>query len=439
MSQGFIAVRGARSNNLKNIDIDIPRNQLVVITGKSGSGKSSLAFDTIFAEGQRQFVESLSLYSRQFFNQNSRSDVDEIEGLPPTVCINQHRGSRNPRSTVATMTEIYDYLRLLFSKLGDIECPDCGVSLNPQSLDSICDQILGLEERTKVMILANMVSAKKGKHADALEAVRKERLVRVRINGEIFDIENVPEINGNVVNTIDAVTDRIMVREGIESRLRESIEMAVKLSGGSVIASFCPPGSEEWSEEFYSTAQACSQCGMSCPEVLPRTFSFNSPFGACSTCEGLGAVEAFDVERLIPDFDLPVNQAVAVWQPFKTSKRRKCLTALKPLLKEFDIDKATPLSKLSEEQRDSLLYSREKKSPGVLTVLEREFATSDDEDWLDALESYRGQIACGGCDATRLNRFANSIRVGGLTIANYCALDLQALSEAIEQLSLIHI
>ena len=427
MAEGILRVRGARTNNLRNIDIDIPRNKLVVVTGKSGSGKSSLAIDTIFAEGQRQFLESLSLYSRQFFNQSFGTDVDSIEGLPPTICINQNRGAANPRSTVATMTEIYDFLRLLFAKLGKIECPNCGVGVNPQSLDSICERILALEERTKVMVLANLVSSKKGKHNDTFEQIRKERLVRVRVDSEIHDIDSVRELNPNKYHTIDAVTDRIVVRDGIENRLRESVEMASKLSGGSVTTSYCVPGSKEWQEEFFSTQHACASCGFNCPELLPRTFSFNSPFGACATCEGLGTYEAFDLERLFADQDVPLNESVHAWPHISNKMSNKLLTQLNPLLKALNLDVDCVLASLPDELVAQVFDNDDRKTPGLIQVLEKEYATSMDDDWLEVLDSYRGPTTCAHCDGSRLSVFANSVKIGGRSISQYTSVQLNEL------------
>ena len=434
VSDGFIKVRGARTNNLKNIDVDIPRNQLVVITGKSGSGKSSLAIDTIFAEGQRQFLESLSLYSRQFFKQGFGTDVDSIEGLPPTVCINQHRGTSNPRSTVGTMTEVYDYLRLLFAKAGQIECPDCSIPVNPQSIDSICERILGFEERTKVMILATMIQGKKGQHGEIFERVRKERLVRVRVDGTVYDIDNVPELQSNKQHTIDAVTDRIAIRAGIENRLRESVEMASKLSSGSVTASYCVSGSDQWQEEFYSTTQACPQCGFSCPELLPRTFSFNSPFGACEKCEGLGVYEAFELERLVPDLNRDLANAVMAWKHLNAKQVQKQIKPLRPILEQTGIDEKKPLNSYSKETLEQFFHSNDKKTPGLLTQLQRELATSLDDDWLGVLESFHGQVKCSACDATRLNRLARSVKIDEQSIGELCSLQLDDLIESLGEM-----
>jgi len=285
-----IRVRGARVHNLANVDIDIPRDQFVVITGPSGSGKSSLAFDTLYAEGQRQYIESLSVYARQFLTQLERPDVDLIEGLQPTIAIDQRAGIRNPRSTVATVTEIYDHLRLLFARTGAVFCYQCGASIRQQTPDEIVDDLLALGEGSKIMLLAPLVRGRKGRHPEVFEAVRKAGFVRVRVDGEVYDLDAVPALAPRRNHTVEAVVDRIILREGVRPRLAESVRLALRHGEGLVAATFLPPETpaDDWQERLYSTEHACPRCKLSYEELEPRTFSFNSPYGACPECEGLG-------------------------------------------------------------------------------------------------------------------------------------------------------
>ena len=308
----LVRIRGARTHNLKNIDVDIPRSKFVVITGKSGSGKSSLAFDTLFAEGQRQYIETISLDARQFLYQLERPDVDSVEGLAPVVCIDQRPGNANPRSTVATATEIYDYLRLLFARVSDVGCHICGHPIRQQSPDQIQEFLMGLPEGTKLMLLAPLVRARKGQHAEIFEQIRKAGQVRVRVDGTLLDLDSVPPLDGRKPHTIEAVVDRIVIRPGVESRLAESLQLALKQSGGLVVASFLSsPVSDRslsptptWIDRLFSTLYSCPNCQTSIEEIEPRTFSFNSPYGACPNCEGLGYRVEFDRELIVPDLSL---------------------------------------------------------------------------------------------------------------------------------------
>lgn len=409
ISNDFIRVSGARTHNLKNIDVDIPKNQLVVITGLSGSGKSSLAIDTIYAEGQRQYIESLSLFSRQFFDQNSSIDVDAIEGLQPTICINQQRGTPNPRSTVATTTEIYDYLRLLFAKIGQIHCPNCDQPVTPQTIEQICHSVESLPERTKIMVLAPLVSDRVGAHTDVFEQIRKERLVRVRINGDLHDIDDLPDINAKQKHSIDAVTDRIIIKDGIHNRLFESLELASKLSDGAVAVSFQSKGDSDWQEMFFSTKNACPSCGESCPHISTRTFSFNSPFGACLHCHGLGVIETFDPMLLIPDRNAKIRHAIVAWNSRPSATKTKHLKSLAAVLKANEITLDTTIAELTDEQFESFLHSKDKQAPGLLLLLDKELATSVDEEIQVELESFRNSLDCHNCNGTRLNPYANSV------------------------------
>lgn len=309
--EATISVRGARTHNLKNVDVDIPRNRLVVITGVSGSGKSSLAFDTLLAEGQRQYVQSLSMYARQFFDQMERPDVDRIEGLQPTIAIDQRLGNPNPRSTVATITEIYDYLRLLMARVGDVACPKCGVPIVQQTPAEIEKTIRALPEQSRVMILAPMVRGRRGAHRDAFEAIQKAGFVRVRVDGVAYPLDEVPTLTSQKMHDIEAVVDRVVIRDGIEARLAESVRLAVKHGEGVVLVVYQTPDSkaadgDAWQEKLLNTRYACPQCGGSIGEIEPRTFSFNSPYGACPACHGLGVADLANVEASNGTSDAPL-------------------------------------------------------------------------------------------------------------------------------------
>ncbi|MEX2026202.1 MAG: ATP-binding cassette domain-containing protein, partial [Pirellulaceae bacterium] len=318
-----IRIRGARTHNLKNVDLDIPRGKLVVITGKSGSGKSSLAFDTLFAEGQRQYIESLSVQARQFFEQLERPDVDAIEGLAPVICIDQRPRHPSPRSTVATTTEIYDYLRLLFARLGDVFCPSCGTQVRQQSLTQIEETLAALPEGTKLMLLAPIVRDQRGNQTQAIADVRKSGLVRVRIDGEVYELDQAPPLDARRSHTIEAVVDRIVIRKGAGGRLAESLALSAKHGGGVIIACYLSPdqakttgnGEGQWSERLFSTVYACPHCQTGLVELEPRTFSFNSPYGACPHCQGLGVCDEFDPELVVPDLSKSLaDGAVVPWR-----------------------------------------------------------------------------------------------------------------------------
>ena len=300
-----IRIHGARMHNLQNIDLDIPRDRFVVITGPSGSGKSSLAFDTLYAEGQRQYIESLSTYARQFLHQLERPDVDLIEGLQPTISIDQRAGSHNPRSTVATVTEIYDYLRLLFARLGEPRCYQCGEPIRQQTPEQILDALLELSAGTRVMILAPLVRGRKGEHKDVLETIRKAGFLRARVDGQVIDVGNPPALVAQKTHNIEAVIDRVVVREGVRERIAESINLAIRHGDGLVLAAHeeKTAGGSVWHDRLFSTQYACPNCKISYEELEPRTFSFNSPYGACPACEGLGSRTAFDPELVLPDAD----------------------------------------------------------------------------------------------------------------------------------------
>ena len=306
-----IIIKGARTHNLKNIDVTIPRDKLVVLTGLSGSGKSSLAFDTIYAEGQRRYVESLSAYARQFLGQMDKPDVDSIEGLSPAISIDQKTTSNNPRSTVGTITEIYDYLRLLFARIGHPICPKHGIEISSQTVEQMVDRIMGYPERTRIQILAPVVSGKKGAHVKVLENIKKQGFVRIRVDGEMMEVTDEIVLDKNKKHSIEVVVDRIIIKDNVIPRLTDSLETALKMSGGRAIVDVV--GQEEL---LFSELHACPYCGFSIGELEPRIFSFNSPFGACPDCDGIGIKMKVDVDLVIPDKDLTLNEgAIAPWEP----------------------------------------------------------------------------------------------------------------------------
>lgn len=321
----YIKIRGARAHNLKNINVDIPRDKLVVITGLSGSGKSSLAFDTIYAEGQRRYVESLSSYARQFLGQMDKPDVDQIDGLSPAISIDQKTTSHNPRSTVGTVTEIYDYLRLLFARVGHPHCPKCGKPITQQSVDQMIDQIRALPERTKLLIMAQVVRGKKGEHKKILAHIRHEGYVRVRIDGEVMELGEDIQLEKNKKHTIEVVIDRLVVREGMEARLADSLETALKLGEGVAYVQIVDGELLMFSENF-----ACVDCGISLPEITPRMFSFNNPYGACPVCTGLGSHMEFDEELVVPDASLSVGGGV--FAPLSKNLHSYAMCVMKAIL-----------------------------------------------------------------------------------------------------------
>jgi len=421
-----IRIRGARVHNLQNVDLDLPRDQLVVITGPSGSGKSSLAFDTLFAEGQRQYIESLSVYARQFLHQMERPDVDLIDGLQPTISIDQRAGSQNPRSTVATVTEIYDHLRLLFARLGDASCFQCGASIRQQTPEQIVEDLLSLPEGTKLILMAPLVRGRKGQHKDVLEAARKAGFVRVRVDGELFELEHVSELAPRKNHTIEAVVDRIVVREGVSARLAESTRLALSHGEGAVLAIYLPPGEngaadardkDNWKEQLYSTLYACPHCKIGFEELEPRTFSFNSPYGACPACEGLGERVQFDPELLLPDESVSLAEgAVAPWKQATPAEERKHRSQLRDFLNAAGADWKTPLAEWKPRTREQFLHGDGKAFIGLLSLLEQEYVTAVQPARRQRLEAFRGSVVCKECGGARLRPEARSCKFHGLAI-----------------------
>ncbi len=433
--QELICVRGARVHNLQNIDIDIPRDRLVVITGPSGSGKSSLAFDTLFAEGQRQYIESLSAYARQFLHQLERPDVDLIEGLQPTISIDQRAGSLNPRSTVATVTEIYDHLRLLMARLGTPHCYQCSAPIRQQSPEEIQEELMRLPPGTKAMLLAPIVRGRKGQHREVFATIRKAGLIRARVNGELVDVDNPPELNGRKSHQIEAVIDRIVIREGIEDRLAESIQLAVTHGEGTLLISHFEREQEEsaegtWHDVLYSTRYACPNCKISYEELEPRTFSFNSPYGACPTCEGLGVRVEFDPELVLPDLSLTLSdRAIAPWRHDTEAAERQHKKALEPFISAHPGTSAMPLAEWKPALVDQFLRGDGKEWLGLLILLEKEYATATREATRERLENFRGAVVCRSCGGARLRPEARNVRFSGLAIHEITALSVERAAE----------
>jgi excinuclease ABC subunit A len=438
-----IQIRGARVHNLKNIDLDIPRNQFVVITGPSGSGKSSLAFDTIHAEGQRQYIESLSVYARQFLNQMQRPDVDLIDGLQPTICIDQRPGIQNPRSTVATVTEIYDFLRLLMARLGEPFCYQCEAPISQQTEEQIQDAIISLPKGTRTMIMAPMVRGRRGKQQDIREQIRKAGFVRARVDGQVYDLEDFPELAAGKVHHVDAVVDRVIIRPGLRDRIGESVGLA--LHYGSGLVSICYFDSEdesvdpprgEWRDVLYSTLYACPACHISYEEVEPRTFSFNSPYGACPDCDGLGSVLQFDIDMILPDRSLSLpGGAVLAWKGTTAKRLKQYHQECREFLQARDIDWDLPVEKWKSRDREHFIHGDGKKYHGLMTLLEKEYVSTPKQARLDQLDAFRGQLTCRSCQGTRLRKEATSILIGGKNIhqiTSLSVLEAEAFFKALE-------
>lgn len=423
--KGVIALRGVRVHNLRIPEVNIPRNALVVITGPSGSGKSSLAFDTLYAEGQRQFLESLSLYARQFLQQLERPDVDLIQGLPPTISIDQRGTQYNPRSTVATVTEIYDYLRLLYARVGTPHCPKCGEEIRPQSEQQIVQALRALPEQTRLCILAPLVRGRKGEHQEVFEKARKAGFVRVRVDGQVYELDQVPSLRRQQQHTIEAVVDRLIIRPGIETRLAESVRLALRHGNGTLIAQIIPPGRSADAvaeERMFSSLRSCSRCGLSIPELEPRTFSFNSPYGACPRCDGMGEIEQFDPELLFADPDKPlVHGALAVWTSLDSRTQRQVRQNLEIALADLGLDPLSSWSVLPATRRRQILSGV--NGPGLLQVLEEWFQELDPEDQ-ENFRDFRSRRICPDCGGARLQPVARHVRIGGMAIHELTALSI---------------
>lgn len=434
-----LRVVGARTHNLQNVSLEIPHQRLTVITGVSGSGKSSLAFDTLYAEGQRQYIESLSTYARQYLNQLPTPDVDSIEGLQPTLCIDQRVAVANPRSTVATITEVYDYLRLLMARAGTPHCYACGQPIIQQSSDQILGAIEALPEGSKLVMLAPMVRGRRGAHRDVFVAIQKAGLVRVRVDNELYEIDSVPELAVRRNHTIEAVVDKIVVRPDNRQRLADSLSTTLRLADGLASISYLTPSEaksvqpNQWTEQLFSTRYACSACGTSIEEIEPRTFSFNSPYGACPTCDGLGQKIDFDGQAIISGWHLSMDDgAIAVISGAPRSLVRQLLPALEKLLSPFSVTSKTQVSKLNSAQRKRLLNGTD-QVPGLMQILNQLYATGN-EKWTQWLDSFRSPQPCSACGGSRLRPEAMSVTVAGQSIADICRLSISECLPWLEKL-----
>lgn len=446
-----IIIKGAKEHNLKNVDLELPRNKFIVFTGLSGSGKSSLAFDTIYAEGQRRYVESLSAYARQFLGQMEKPNVEYIEGLSPAISIDQKTTSKNPRSTVGTVTEIYDYLRLLFARVGEVHCSVCGAKISQMTIQEIVDKMMEFPERTKLQILSPVVRGQKGTHKKLIENIKKEGFVRIRVNGENYEVTDEIDLSKNKKHNIEVVVDRIVIKDGIESRLTDSIETAVKLSDGLVIAQII-----DGEEILYSTKFACPEHGVGIEELSPRMFSFNAPFGACETCNGLGESKEVDPDLVIPNKELSIKQgAIAAWGSVGVNDDTYYSKMVQSLANHFGVSIETPVKDLPEEFVHELLYGtnnvmvqfiyeskyggrREYQAyfEGVIPNLERRYRETNSEYSRDKIEEYMAETPCPKCKGARLKKEVLSVLVDGKNIMEVTDFSVNELVEYIENINL---
>ena len=446
-----ISVKGARVNNLKNIDVEIPRDKLVVLTGLSGSGKSSLAFDTIYAEGQRRYVESLSSYARMFLGQMEKPDVDYIDGLSPAISIDQKTTSKNPRSTVGTVTEIYDYLRLLWARVGTPHCPVCGKEIKQQTIDQIIDQVLALPEATRIQVMAPVIRGKKGEHAKIFEDARKSGYVRVRADGSLYDLSEEIKLDKNKKHHIEIVVDRLVIRDDITRRLTDSVEVASNLAGGLVVINIVG----EDRDLMFSQNYACEDCGVSIEELSPRMFSFNNPFGACPSCTGLGSQMKLDPELIIPNKDLSIVEGAITasgWNNIKSDGISRMY--FDALAKKYKFKLNTPIKDLSKEIMDIILYGTNGEKltlhydqprgkgtlyqpfEGIVNNLERRYRETQSDAMKRELEECMSQCPCPACKGRRLKRESLAVTVGGLDIDTYCRKSVTEALDFMEKLVL---
>ena len=446
MAKDTIKIRGAQEHNLKDLDIDIPRDELIVITGLSGSGKSSLAFDTIYAEGQRRYVESLSAYARQFLGQMEKPKLDYIEGLSPAISIDQKSTSNNPRSTVGTVTEIYDYLRLLYARAGTPHCPDCGQEISSQTVDEIVDQVLELENRTKIQILAPVVRGRKGEHQKILARARRDGFVRARVDGETRLLEEEIELDKNYNHNIEIIIDRLVIKDDIRQRLADSLETALEYSDGLVYIDVVDGDLLTFSEKF-----ACPDCGTSLEELTPRMFSFNSPYGACDNCDGLGIKKEFDPDLLL-DREKSIDEGGLI--PWKNSTSRYYPQLLKALAKAYDFSLETPIEDLDEEIIDILLYGSNKKLTfpytnrygntrdhetkfkGITGYLKERMNRSNSKGAHRRYEKYMSERHCSVCDGQRLKPEVLAVTINGLSISEFTRFSIADAHQFLQDLDL---
>ena len=448
MKNTEIVVQGARAHNLKNINVTIPRDQLVVLTGLSGSGKSSLAFDTIYAEGQRRYVESLSAYARQFLGQMDKPDVDAIEGLSPAISIDQKTTSRNPRSTVGTVTEIYDYLRLLYARIGKPICPNHGIEITSQTIEQMVDRLLTYPERTKMQLLAPMVSGRKGTHVKLLEDLKKQGFVRVRIDGDLRDLDDAIDLDKNKKHSIEVVIDRVVMKEGVAARLSDSLETALRLADGRVLVDVM-----EHEELLFSEHHACPICGFSIGELEPRMFSFNSPFGACPSCDGLGSTQEVDLDLVVPDWDRSLlEHAIAPWEPTSSQYYPQLLKAV---CDHYNIPMDVPVKELPKDKMDKVLFGSGKEKihfhyenefgnvrdqmiefEGVVRNVERRFKETTSDYVREQMEKYMAQQACPSCKGYRLKPETLAVKVADKHIGEVTQYSIQEADTFFKELDL---
>ncbi len=447
----LIKIRGANENNLKHVDVDIPRNQFVVLTGLSGSGKSSLAFDTIYAEGQRRYMESLSSYARQFLGQMEKPDVEKIEGLPPAISIDQKSTNRNPRSTVGTVTEIYDYFRLLYARIGIPHCPKCGKEIKKQTVDQMVDQLMTLPERTRIQLLAPVVRGRKGEHVKIFEQARKSGYVRVMVDGNLYELSEEIKLEKNKKHNIEIVVDRLVIKEGIEKRLADSLESVLELGDGLAIVDVTGGERLQFSQSF-----SCPDCGISIDEIEPRSFSFNNPFGACPDCYGLGYKMEFDIDLIIPDKSLSISQGAITGMGWQSCTDKGSFTGaiLDALSKEYGFSLDTPFQDLSEEVKDMLIHGTQGKSvkvhykgqrgegvydvafEGLLKNMERRYKETGSDIMKQEYEQFMRITPCKTCKGQRLKKESLAVTVGGKNIAEVTALSVEKLQKFLDELTL---
>ena len=452
----YIRIRGANEHNLKNVSLDIPRNKFVVFTGLSGSGKSSLAFDTIYAEGQRRYMESLSSYARQFLGQMEKPDVESIEGLPPAISIDQKSTNRNPRSTVGTVTEIYDYFRLLYARIGTPHCPKCGKVIAKQSVDQMVDQVMALPERSRIQLLAPVVRGRKGEHAKLLEQAKRSGYVRVRIDGSMYELSEDIKLEKNIKHNIEIVVDRLIVKPGIEQRLTDSMENVLHLANGLALVEVNGGEAADGSMLSFSQSFSCPDCGISIEEIEPRSFSFNNPFGACPDCYGLGYKMEFDIDLMIPDRSLSIQDGAIVvtgWQSC-TDKGSFTRAILDALAKEYQFDLATPFQELPQNVQDMLIhgtggrevkvYYKGQRGEGIYDVafegliknVERRYRETGSDTMKQEYESFMRITPCKACGGQRLKKSALAVTVADKNIAEITAMSIGELQQFMEQLVL---
>ena len=447
----YIRIRGAKENNLKGLSVNIPRDEFVVLTGLSGSGKSSLAFDTIYAEGQRRYMESLSSYARMFLGQMEKPDVESIEGLPPAISIDQKSTNRNPRSTVGTVTEIYDHLRLLYARVGTPHCPNCGKEIKRQTVDQIVDSLMSLPAGTRYQLMAPMVRGRKGEHAKVLESAKRSGYVRVRVDGSVYDLSEEIKLDKNVKHTIEIIVDRLSAKEGIETRLTDSVETALRLGEGLLLVDVIGGETLSFSQNF-----ACPDCGISIEELEPRSFSFNNPFGACPACNGLGYTMEFSERKIVPDPSLSINRGALAAPGFQSSDNRTSFAwaYLKGLADAYGFSLDTPYGELSEEARKVLMYGEPGRTvkvhyqsrrgmgqydipaDGVIRNLQQRYRETASETMRQEYESFMDICPCKECKGLRLRKEALAVTVSERNIAEVCDMPINAMQRFVGDLKL---